>query len=165
MQGAHGLDQRIPVLLRHADVREQHVHRATPEEIECLSSGGCHRHSRTLHLEERSQHLPRIRLVVHEQYLQTRQRPYGWFFRNGLVDTPTNGAHGQVNGERRAETFTRTLCGHRSAVRLGEVPHDGETQPQPAMAPGGRAVGLSEALEHVLEKIVTNALAGISDDD
>ena len=50
-------------------------------------------------------------------------------------------------------------------MRFGEMAHDRQAQPQPAMPSRRRAVSLPEALEHVLEEVAGNALPGIRDGD
>ena len=54
---------------------------------------------------------------------------------------------------------------HGAAVHLDDVPHDRETEPEPAGLAGRAGVGLAEALEHVRQEVGADADAGVADDD
>lgn len=51
----------------------------------------------------------------------------------------------------------------RAPVRFDQLLDDRQSQPQAAVPPCGRGVGLSKAFEHVGQKVRLDALAGITD--
>ena len=54
---------------------------------------------------------------------------------------------------------------HGSPVQLDELPNDGKPETESGVTSRRRAIGLAEALEHVWQKVRTDALACIDDPD
>ncbi len=65
--------------------------------------------------------------------------------------------------ECRTLVFTRTFRSHSAAVEFHQVPDDRQSESQTPVSLSNRAVCLSEAIEHVGQKLSRNALSGIAD--
>src|SRR5262245_15945811 len=134
-QGTHRLDQRISVLLRHADIGEQEVSRLTSEQLQRLAGRRRGADGGALHFQQRTQHVARIWLVVDDEHSQAGQCSAAWLAALAYRLSRANLANRKMHGECRAETLAATLCRYRAAMSFGEMPHDGETEPESTMTP------------------------------
>jgi len=71
----------------------------------------------------------------------------------------------EAYAEGRAAPFARALDGHRPAVQFYQAADDGEADAEPAVLARAGAVGLTEVLEDVRQKVGTDPRAVIGDDD
>ena len=58
-----------------------------------------------------------------------------------------------MDGEGRSSSFAIARHLDAATMNVNELLHDGQTQSQPAMFPRRRRLGLTEALEHVRQKL------------
>src|SRR6185436_1430283 len=72
---------------------------------------------------------------------------------------------GQLDGEARASSFAATVGVNAPAVKLDDVPHDRQPDPQPAVRTHAAGVGLAEAIEDVGQKLWIDARPVVADDD
>src|SRR5205814_10397357 len=71
----------------------------------------------------------------------------------------------QADGKFRARPFSGAVGAHRPAVKLDEVAHDREAEPEATLAASRRAVRLPEALEDVRQEFRSDADARVAHDD
>src|SRR6185369_11544588 len=76
-----------------------------------------------------------------------------------------DGAHGQLDDERRASSRAGALGAHVAAVQLDEVAHDREAEPETAEAARRRAVVLPESLEDEGQEPRVDAASRVADGD
>src|SRR4028119_2077366 len=100
--------------------------------------------------------VPRVVLVVDDQDRLARQRRElraHFRFRRDLRPLAHSGEarprleHRQLDGERCAASFPFTVRGDGAAVKLDELPYDGQAEADAAVRARRRAVGLAEGLE------------------
>jgi hypothetical protein len=82
-----------------------------------------------------------------------------------VIDVSVAGGNRQTDGERRAASHAFTGRVHGSPVQLNELPNDGQPDAESGVTSRRRAIGLAEALEHVGQKVRTDAFACIDDPD
>src|SRR5438045_9684664 len=75
-----------------------------------------------------------------------------------------DGDNWKPNGEHGARALRIVFRGHRPAVRLDDLFHDREPEPEASVRARGGRVGLPEWFEHVRKKLVRNALAAVAHD-
>src|ERR1043165_5319722 len=67
----------------------------------------------------------------------------------------------QPDCKGRPAIFSFTLPANRTAVYLDEMPRNGESESETTMLTSSRAIGLTEALEHVRQKLFLNSLTRV----
>ena len=72
---------------------------------------------------------------------------------------------GSVTRERRSFAASLALRRHRSAMRLGDVADDGETEPEAAVDARLRRLRLAEGLENVRQELRIDPFAAVGDGD
>src|SRR5206468_4239242 len=82
----------------------------------------------------------------------------------GLIGGPGD-CKGQLHGEDRALPFARALRVDRSAMRLHDVLHDRESEPETAVRSGRARLTLLEPLEDEGQCLRANALTVVGDGD
>ena len=116
-------------------------------------------HLVTEQMQEVSQHLARVIVVLHHQH-PSRRRRRGW--PRGVVGVRWRGEDWQPHGERAAASRAGAGRLHRSAVQLDELAHEREPDAEPAGAALERAIALHEQLEHARQQLGTDAHAGVA---
>ena len=117
----------------------------------------CHLRARLL--QDRSNQLSRVRVVVHSQHMYVLQRRWQHLLRRHGVDAvgfepfaPVCGEERNANRECCAVPLAFALGLHGAAVKLGEVAHERQSQAEPRVLAGHRRRFLTKAVEDMRQE-------------
>ena len=141
----------VPVHARHSDIGEHNIEGLAIEHAQGLKGGVHGEDSCPGRLEHRGHDLPRIIIVVDEQYSQALQHRIAKhvFSMPGDRGGSDRVRIRQPDREARAQTFALACGGNTTAVRLDQVTHNGKAQPESAVAARGGPIHLVEPIEDV----------------
>ena len=127
VEGAHPVDEPVPVLAGHLDVGDEHVGTPCADGVECLRGRAADPHDGAGGDEDRRGELERLRIVVDDEHAKTGEQ----HARARRVDARRVDARAVIAGrirrqrqhhdERRSASFARALRAHAAAVELDQM--------------------------------------------
>jgi hypothetical protein len=137
--------QVVAALTRHRDVAEEHVGHRALERRQCFGSRGCHGDDGALSLEHELQDLTDVSVVVDDEDADACERSRDRL----LLGAARLFGEGKLDGEDRPLLIAGTLCADTPAVKLDQIFHEGEPDPEPAVRARRSRVRGAERLEEL----------------
>ena len=127
----------VAVLIRHLDIRQQHVLRISAEKRQRFGRRRGGDHARTSGFQDRREELSRFCLVVHDHHPDAIETAASGTGLDAVRRSSVSAGEGaavkrQPHAKGRATALAAALGLHRSTVQLDEVADDRETEAQAA---------------------------------
>src|SRR5829696_1317990 len=139
------------------------------EEIERVTRGRDAGYNNTTLFKDKGDQFARIGMIVYDQQTQILERAGAFEFITAFAFRVHVACfmkcEGKLHSKRCALSFSRTFSPHIPTMKMYEMLHNRQSEPQSGGMSPGRAITLTETVKNMRQKIGRYALACIADGD